>query len=233
MTKNPIKRRAAIARRLRKAIEQAGSPEERVKVVNRIREKGKNILIKETQANIGRRPRWHLSNRAFPNDSTNYVDTAWQIVESGPDSAKWSNANPIYKFLDKGTVGHGPVTAKRLFIPLNEQTALAYINGELKFGGSGGTTPYAEESDQWVGGSRRKTYRRKQMGRKKNQNWVRRKLIWGVDFVLKEWVSGIAARNITDKARVKIKAMIQAEIANFKRRFAAKISKIEASYYNT
>lgn len=174
-----------------------------------IADEGKRILVETTQANMGHGFGTSGMASEAMGGSSNMVDMAWGIESVTRGEVVWVNDNPIYQFLNKGTRAHGPLqatqisqtrdrrairsqskqgkwftrqVAKRLFIPLNEKTAKAYLRGELHtfFGNLAETHTITK-------------------GKKKGQS-SRRLLEWGVDFVLAKWVRGIAARHITQQA---------------------------------
>ena len=186
--------------------EQLLDPSARQKFAMEVAESGKAQLEQVTEKNIDSTDRWKLSGMASKamGGGAHTVDKAWTISGVSAERVEWQNDNPIYRFLDLGTRDHGPVKAKKLFIPLNQATALAYINGSLFWGEGvdGIITPYEEESKQW--GKKLGSYRRRKI-----KGGGTRKLVYGVDYVLKDRVKGIAARFITLQFLDQFKAMLR------------------------
>ena len=149
------------------------------------------------------------------------MDRAWRIKEVDVDGGNiaWNNPNPIFRFMDKGTVAHGPreatsiartrneftrivnnprrqgmwetmAPAKRLFILLTKEVAKAYLQKTLFI--------EPEQSGILI-----PTKRKRGRAAVSAENVAARggggfrRLVWGKDFVLAKWVSGIAAKDIT------------------------------------
>jgi hypothetical protein len=181
-------------------------PSARQRFATDVAEAGKAQLEEVTEKNIDSTDRWKLSGMAskMMGRGAHTVEKSWTIGEVTQDKVSWENDNPIYKFLDLGTRDHGPVRAKKLFIPLNQATALAYLNGTLIWGDGidGMVTPYEEESKQW--GKKLGSYRRKKI-----KGGGTRKLVYGVDYILKDRVRGVTARFITLQFLDQFKALLR------------------------
>lgn len=187
--------------------EQLLDPSVRQRFANEVAESGKAQLEEVTERNIDSTDRWKLSGMASKamGGGAHTVEKSWTISSVTPEVVQWQNDNPIYRFLDAGTRDHGPVRAKKLFIPLNQATALAYLNGSLLWGQGveGIVTPYEEESRQW---SQKKQFK---YLRKKIKGGGTRKLVYGVDYILKDRVKGITARFITLQFLDQFKEMLR------------------------
>jgi hypothetical protein len=213
-------------------------PSARQRFAMDVAEVGKAQLEEVTAKNIDSTDRWKLSGMAskMMGGGAHTVEKSWTIGEVTQDKVSWENDNPIYRFLDLGTSDHGPRNAtavsrtsdgfsripnnptnrgvwysmpkaKKLFIPLNQATSLAYLNGSLFIGegidgGSSIYTNYEVESKQW--GKKLDKYRRKKI-----KGGGTRKLIYGVDYILKDRVRGVTARFITLQFLDQFKALLR------------------------
>jgi hypothetical protein len=203
------------------------SPNTRQKFAIEVAKFGEERLQQVTEENIDSTDRWRLSGMAskMMGGVDHTADLAWKTSEVTPDKVTWQNGNPIYKFLDLGTRDHGPVRAKKLFIPLNQATALAYLNGTLIWGDGidGMVTPYEEESKQWYKDAQ---YGDKNFGkykRRKIKKGGTRKLIYGKDYVLKEHVKGINARFITKQFLENFGELLKVIFKEGRERFNAEV----------
>jgi hypothetical protein len=113
--------------------------------------------------------------KATPKAFFGQVRKAWQIATPEPGARVVFNDNKVMGFLEHGTVAHGPVTKKAMFIPLTLKAALAYAN-------AAGFEPARNQKLRVF------TPRVNRGGQKMN---VARDLKYGVDYVLATWVKGI------------------------------------------
>lgn len=121
---------------------------------------------------------------ATPKHWFGQVRAAWQVMPKTVAGARFiRNDNKIMHFLEYGTRDHGPVTAKMLWIPLRREAALA----------------------PRLPGSR---IRQPTSPRRNRGGWSTTKLVWGVDFILKKWVRGIAARGIVRAQVIETEKML-------------------------
>lgn len=72
--------------------------------------------------------------QATPKGYTGFTRKNWQVIKLDGASYKVTNTNKVMLFLEAGTVDHGPVTAKALFLPLNAAAAIGGWNPSLLFG---------------------------------------------------------------------------------------------------
>lgn len=142
--------------------------------------------------------------RNTPKRWTGNTRNAWKVVHWSTGIYALENVSPVMKFLEHGTKPHGAkgfrmtasgkLVRKKLFIPLNRETALAY---------SGGTfSPSAKVITKRTlnrGGIRRKLYK---YGKNK-------KFKYGTDYVLAKRVRGIKPRRIVFHARVFAKTTLK------------------------
>lgn len=83
--------------------------------------------IQTTKANIGVRrdgSRWNIQK----------PENKWFIKKPGQGARIIENADKVTRFLDEGTVAHGPVTKKFLYIPLVRAAAKWTAAAGLKWG---------------------------------------------------------------------------------------------------
>ncbi len=201
--------------------DQLLDPSARQRFAMDVAEAGKAQLEQVTERNIDSTDRWKLSGMASKamGGGAHTVEKAWTISDVTPEKVEWQNDNPIYRFLDLGTRDHGPVHAKKLFIPLNQATALAYLNGTLFWGEGvdGMVTPYEEESKQW-GKTNPFSYRRRKI-----KGGGTRKLVYGVDYVLKDRVKGVTARFITLQFLDQFKELLRAVLNRGRERWIREV----------
>ena len=75
--------------------------------------------------------------RATPKKWTGQTRRGWKVYQAGRMHYIVHNLNPVMGFLEHGTRAHGPVTARRLYIPLKRAGFNAYLTGnfsKLKYG---------------------------------------------------------------------------------------------------
>lgn len=63
--------------------------------------------------------------RQTPKKWTGMTRRSWRVFGRGTANYSVTNKSKVMKFLEAGTRAHGPVRAKRLFIPLTRDAALA------------------------------------------------------------------------------------------------------------
>jgi hypothetical protein len=103
----------------------------------------KKQLTPAAQDRVVRKAAWVIHGRLVrqtPKRWTGHTRRSWTVFRRGNSHYAVTNKSKVMRFLEMGTKAHGPVTAKRLFIPLNRRAALAgpkgvfASGGKLKFG---------------------------------------------------------------------------------------------------
>lgn len=127
------------------------------------------------------------------------VRKAWQIAAPAEGVRSVFNPHKAMRFLEEGTVAHGPVTKRALFIPMTARAAIAYANAT----GFEGANLKRGNNPNWQGetvkGLRVFTPKINRGGNKVN---MARELVYGQDYVLAKWVRGIRPRFIVAGERV-------------------------------
>lgn len=72
--------------------------------------------------------------RRTPKGFTGQTRRSWQVFKREASGYLVTNRSKVMKFLEDGTVAHGPKTAKALYIPLNRKAAIGGWNESLVFG---------------------------------------------------------------------------------------------------
>ena len=72
--------------------------------------------------------------RATPKGFTGNTRQSWELQRTGRGEWWIHNDNKVMRFLEYGTRAHGPVRAKRLYIPLNRRAAIGGWRRGLVFG---------------------------------------------------------------------------------------------------
>lgn len=130
-----------------------------------------------------------------PRRWTGTTAQSWKVIHNQPGRYTVTNTSKVMIFLEVGTQAHGPVTAKRLFIPLNAKAARAGPRGVMH------ANRRANIRAAFGVGSKR--------GRTQPYTY-------GVDYVLAKWVRGIKAmrivRNHRDFASATLRSAIRLQI---------------------
>lgn len=163
------------------ALNQALSPEQLDKVVDKVSlQIFRNVVEATPKKWFGQaRKSWQIAPKSVPGQRVIFNNSRQMI------------------WLEKGTAAHGPVTAKALFIPLTKRAAIAYA------GASGfEATTHVTTDANWQGEVIPALRVFRNVEAKGVKKTVGVKLIYGVDYVLAQWVKGIRPRFIVAYQRI-------------------------------
>lgn len=156
--------------------------------------------------------------RRTPKRWTGQLRRNWRTVQWTTGIWVVENPSPVMSYLEHGTKSHGAhgvrrtstgkVVKRRLFIPLNRQTAMAYA--------SQGGTPESKRS-LFRNGRLVTTIRKNRHGIKYPRT-TRKKLVYGKDYILAKRVKGIRARHIVESMRPFARKLLQIEMRRYLRK---------------
>lgn len=158
-------------------------------------EKLKKALTPGAQRGVIRKAAdvWHgRLVRRTPRRWTGQTAKSWQVITLPSGDVEVTNPSKAMLWLEKGTRGHGPKKAKRLFVPLTKRAAQAGARGVIA------ANRAASDKAAWA------NYGVKVTGKKKKK--VKLPFVWGVDYVFAKRVKGIKAMWIVRSARVQARA---------------------------
>lgn len=156
--------------------------------------------------------------RRTPKRWTGQLRRNWRTVQWTTGIWVVENPSPVMSYLEHGTKSHGAhgvrrtstgkVVKRRLFIPLNRQTAMAYA--------SQGGTPESKRN-LFRNGRLVTTIRKNRYGIKYPRT-TRKKLVYGKDYILAKRVKGIRARHIVEGMRPFARKLLQIEMRRYLRK---------------
>lgn len=156
--------------------------------------------------------------RRTPKRWTGQLRRNWRTVQWSTGIWVVENPSPVMSYLEHGTRPHGARgfrhtstgkrVRKKLFIPLNRQTAMAYS-------AQGGTLESKREL--FRNGRFITTTRRNRRGIRQ-QRTTQKKLIYGKDYILAKRVKGIRAKHIVEGMRPFARKLLRIEMRRYLRK---------------